>query len=127
MITNDHNDLLTVSEAAARLGVSVVTVRRWLKSGRLRAVRIGPRRVCIPRSDVEAPRLERGHAPARGRLGNINLSPLTDAEVAATLRFLEEAREISQRLSPQEGEPPLPPSWVLINEERDRRTEQLMP
>ena len=119
-----RNDLLTVAQAAAGLGVSVDTVRRWLKSGRLRAVRIGPRRVCIPRSDVEG--LDGGQqpAPAAKLPQGINRSPLTDEEVAATLRFLEQATALARRIADETGHARMPESWILINEERDRRSEQ---
>ena len=34
---------LTVTEASALLGVSVVTIRRWIADGALPAVKLGPR------------------------------------------------------------------------------------
>ncbi len=45
-------DLLTVEEAARELRVSAVTVRRYIKSGRLRCVRLG-RNVRLRRDDIE--------------------------------------------------------------------------
>jgi excisionase family DNA binding protein len=45
-------DLLTLPEAAALLKVSVVTLRRWIKQGRLPAYYVGPRKVRINRSDL---------------------------------------------------------------------------
>ena len=45
---------LRVSEAAARLGVTEATVRRWIASGLLPARRVGPgRRILIDRADME--------------------------------------------------------------------------
>ncbi len=44
--------LLTKAEAARRLSVSLATVDRMLKTGRLVAVRVGVRRVGIPESSV---------------------------------------------------------------------------
>jgi len=41
-----------VKEAAERLGVSHWAVRRWIKSGKLRAVRLG-RRVLIEPAELE--------------------------------------------------------------------------
>lgn len=38
------SNLLGIREAALRLGVNVNTLRKWDKSGQLKAVRIGPRR-----------------------------------------------------------------------------------
>jgi excisionase family DNA binding protein len=46
--------LLDRSEAAERLRVSVRTVRRWGKAGRLKDVRIGPRLVRVTEQSVEA-------------------------------------------------------------------------
>ncbi len=49
--TDDH--LLTVPEAAERLRVHVITVRRYIKAGRLAAVRVG-RNVRVRTSALEA-------------------------------------------------------------------------
>lgn len=45
--------MLTVPEAAARLGVNAETVRRWIWSGRLRARKVGTQHV-IEEADLEA-------------------------------------------------------------------------
>lgn len=47
------DDLLTVPEAAERLKVSAVTVSRWIKQGRLRALKVGPRAVRIRTEDLD--------------------------------------------------------------------------
>lgn len=44
---------LTVEQVAEHLGVSIETVRRWIRTGRLRAVRIG-RAWLIKQAAVEA-------------------------------------------------------------------------
>jgi putative resolvase len=45
--------LLTSSEVARVAGVSLETVQRWVRSGRLRAIRVGPHgRYRIRESDV---------------------------------------------------------------------------
>ncbi|KUH99270.1 helix-turn-helix domain-containing protein [Mycobacterium sp. IS-3022] len=49
---------LTMNEAAARLGVHPMTIRRYIAAGRLRAYRLGPRLVRIHAEDVE--RLRQG-------------------------------------------------------------------
>ena len=44
--------LLTYADFAARLGVSVRSVKNWTAAGRLHAVRPGPRTVRIPESEI---------------------------------------------------------------------------
>jgi molybdopterin-binding protein len=46
-------DELTLGEAARALGVSADTLRRWERSGKLRAVRDERNRRRVPRSEVE--------------------------------------------------------------------------
>ncbi|PZG22764.1 TOBE domain-containing protein [Nonomuraea aridisoli] len=77
-----------ISEAAALLGVSADTVRRWVDSGRLAAERDehGHRRVkgadlaVFARSQVESP--ESGRSSARNRLRGIVTDVLKDAVMA---------------------------------------------
>jgi excisionase family DNA binding protein len=45
---------LTPAQIAHELQVTVVTVRRWITSGELRASKAGPRRWMVRRSDLEA-------------------------------------------------------------------------
>src|SRR5689334_11382315 len=51
-IVDMHDDLLTVSQAAEDLRASTQTIRNWIRSERLAAVRIG-NRFLIPRAEVE--------------------------------------------------------------------------
>lgn len=44
----------SVSEAAARVGVSTKTVRRWIASGQLAGYRMGPRLLRVDPDDVDA-------------------------------------------------------------------------
>lgn len=54
MTMNDTNQTYyKVREAAYLLGVSPLTVYRWLRDGTLRGVRIGPKLLRIPRSEIE--------------------------------------------------------------------------
>jgi excisionase family DNA binding protein len=61
----DH-ELLTASQAAEALNASSQTIRNWIRSDRLRAVRIG-NRFLIPRDEVERLRgdvsIPRGESP----------------------------------------------------------------
>ena len=45
--------LLTVKEAAERMGLSEVTIRRYVRDGDLKAVIVGKRSVRIPEEEVE--------------------------------------------------------------------------
>ena len=44
----------SVSEAAARVGVSTKTIRRWIASGQLAGYRMGPRLLRVDPDDVDA-------------------------------------------------------------------------
>jgi excisionase family DNA binding protein len=76
----DH--LLTVAEAAEILRVSVITIRRWLSSGKLAARRAG-RKLLIERAAVEQ-LLQTKYVIVRGAplLPGMAL-PLSDAELAS--------------------------------------------
>ncbi len=50
---DDPASYLTVSEAAARLEVSISTIWRWIARGDLRAYRVGRRSVRLKRDDVQ--------------------------------------------------------------------------
>jgi excisionase family DNA binding protein len=54
MTAREPSELLTPSQVAEELHVTVVTVRRWINSGSLRASKAGPRRWMIRRSDLNA-------------------------------------------------------------------------
>jgi excisionase family DNA binding protein len=51
-IVQMHDELLTVSQAAEDLRASTQTIRNWIRSDRLAAIRIG-NRFLIPRAEVE--------------------------------------------------------------------------
>jgi excisionase family DNA binding protein len=44
---NNVNDLISLRDAAARLGVHVTTLRAWVRTGRLPAYRVGERFVRV--------------------------------------------------------------------------------
>lgn len=46
-------ELITIAETAKRLGISTRTVERWIKQGRLKAIRLGPRLVRVKYIDPE--------------------------------------------------------------------------
>jgi excisionase family DNA binding protein len=45
---------LTPTQVAGELHVTVVTVRRWITNGRLRASKAGPRKWMVRRADLDA-------------------------------------------------------------------------
>jgi excisionase family DNA binding protein len=53
----DDQELLTASQAAEALSASSQTIRNWIRSNRLQAVRIG-NRFLIPRNEVDRMRGE---------------------------------------------------------------------
>ncbi len=44
------SDWLTVAEVATELGINPATVRVWLRSGRIAAIKVGPRQWRVPRA-----------------------------------------------------------------------------
>ena len=46
-------DLYTLWEVATEFCVSYTTVKRWTETGKLRAVRLGPNLLRIPRSEID--------------------------------------------------------------------------
>jgi excisionase family DNA binding protein len=52
--------LITAEEAAARVGVSRMTIYRWAEEGRIRSARVGPRLIRINAADIDAISPRRG-------------------------------------------------------------------
>ncbi|HLC29835.1 MAG TPA: helix-turn-helix domain-containing protein, partial [Dehalococcoidia bacterium] len=50
----DGAPFYSVTEAARALGVSPSTVWRWIEADKLRAYRVGPKRIRIKKEDLEA-------------------------------------------------------------------------
>ena len=77
----------SVSEAAKTLGISVDTVRRWDRQGRLRADRDSANRRVIPASEIERLRGESGttHLSARNRFN----ATVTDVKVEGLIAQVE--------------------------------------
>jgi excisionase family DNA binding protein len=122
---NQDLDLLTLPEAAALLKVSVVTIRRWIKQGRLPAYHVGPRKVRINYSD-----LSKAFTPARREEVSVvpersTIRPLTDQEVQAGLAALKESEALIERLRERRRGQPLAPSWPMLRQEREARSKRL--
>jgi molybdopterin-binding protein len=82
---------LSLGEAARELGVSLDTLRRWERSGKLRATRDGRNRRRVPRSEIDrlapSPRRHRaGHTlSARNRFPGT----VTSVEVEGVMALVE--------------------------------------
>lgn len=91
MAAEQTEELLTVQEAALRLKVSAVTIKRYLKQGRLRAYRVGPRAIRIRRGDVEHLLLPTGvEATAVPSKRWLEIAPPSKEELARRRAVVEE-------------------------------------
>jgi excisionase family DNA binding protein len=59
--------LVSINEAAAQVGVSRRTMERWIASGNLRYVRLGPRTIRLYATDVAAMRRKRKPRQSTGK------------------------------------------------------------
>jgi len=59
-MTNQTREAISLQRAAFLLDVHEDTLRRWWKSGRLVIVRIGPKLLRVPKSEIARLRVERG-------------------------------------------------------------------
>jgi excisionase family DNA binding protein len=53
IVLQSLEELLTVQQSAEVLGCSEATIRNWIREGRLRAYRVGPRFLRIKANDLE--------------------------------------------------------------------------
>lgn len=122
-------DLLTLGEAAKLLKVSVVTLRRWIRQGRLPAYHVGPRKVRIKRSDLTTLLTlsrSRGEVSVVKESNPLSLSPLTDEEITQGLAALREADAVIEAIRERRGGQPLDSSVPLIRRARETRAKQLL-
>lgn len=126
---DNHDDYLTVTEAATLLRVAPSTVRRWIREGDVSAYRLGQRRIGLRRGDLASlitpvqMEQERLGDPA----GDDDVKPrrLTPEEQKRGLEALERIIALSDEIMVRRGGEPFSPSWELINEARDDRSRQL--
>lgn len=80
-------DLYTASEASAALGISLDTLRRWDKAGRIAVQRDSANRRVVPASEIERLRSDGSGAriSARNRFGGI----VTDVKVEGLVAQVE--------------------------------------
>jgi excisionase family DNA binding protein len=135
MVVEPSDELISVAEAAKILQVSVPTVKRWLRDGRLPAYHLGPRYVRIRRAD-----LQRVLRPLQPKVTHLNerpldagapvhtmppTEPLTDEQVAEALQAIKEADDLRAKMRARRGGKPLASSWPLLREAREQRQPSL--
>jgi excisionase family DNA binding protein len=107
MITHD-TEYCTVREAATALRVSVPTVWRWIRSGRLPADRIGSRSIRIKRADLDR-----------------MIKPLNTDTTQRASELMNRLAVLHERILARRGGKPLPSSVEIIRQMREERSEQL--
>jgi excisionase family DNA binding protein len=125
----------TVAQAARELQVHRTTITRWIKTGRLRAFRVGPKVVRITATDLEqviAPASESGegvtamkerHTAEYAAVSDLPVKPLTGEEKERALATIARLSELREKLRREVGT--FPPSEDIIREEREKRSKQL--
>ena len=53
MLKIDNTTYLTIDESAILLGVVRLTIHRWIKSGKIKPVKLSPRKTLIKESDLK--------------------------------------------------------------------------
>jgi len=119
---------LTVDQAAQRLGVSVQTVRRWIRLGRLPALRVGAKRVRVREVDldrmVSALPVAGGETlPSREEV--LALGRPAPEEIERRLAVLERLRIMREEMLAARGGVPFEDSTEIIREMREERGRQL--
>ncbi|MCL5961187.1 MAG: helix-turn-helix domain-containing protein [Chloroflexi bacterium] len=128
MLVNRETDLLTIAEAAKLLKVSVVTIQRWVKQGRLPAYQLGPRQIRIRCQDL-ASVLVREHqlevnTATEAEFIRTTIRPLTEGEVEQRFEAIRRSEALIRRMRARRGDEPLEPSWKLIREARELRSKR---
>ena len=98
MNASKADEYLTVAEIASELKLNQQTIRNWIRTGSLRAVYVGPRRVRVLRSDLD--RMLAGGATAPAADEQTPTDPLRESSPATRPRPAKSARRPRRR--PQE-------------------------
>ena len=102
---------LNAAQAAKRIGVSDKTIRRWLKEGKISAIRTENNQLMIPESEVEAHRRQRAQFVQSEEGQDTPSHDQTDiTALAAKVAELEqEVRTLKQGNLPIVEQAPIPP------------------
>jgi excisionase family DNA binding protein len=129
MTTDDHA-WLTVPEAARELRVSVPTVWRWIRAGRLTASRIGSRSVRVQRRELALIVRPVSRRPGGGKgveVGTDKFAPyirLGDPNISSD-ELLARLTRHRQAILDRRGGIPLPDSAPLIRQIREEHGDDL--
>jgi len=124
--TEEWDDFVTVQNGAALLRISQSTVWRWVKTGDVKAYRIGGRRVWLRRSELAElvkPASEgtrKGGTMAQGE--RVHERRLTDAERQQMQAAVEGARELQAKLLEARRGKRFRPAHEDIDEARRERS-----
>lgn len=116
---------LTVAQAAEQLGVHPSTIRRWIDAGILRAHRLGPKRIALMQSELQRVVVPRTGRKTNGGSDEKIPGRVTKAERQRRLKILAEIDRFRAEMAAKYGKLE-PEAWVLINEMREERTQELM-
>jgi len=127
----DQDEFVTVSEAAKALRVSVPTIKRWLKDGRIPAYRLGPRYIRIRRADltgVLTPMREEVSPMPEGPVRELapipttlTVKPLTAAQIVQLDKAIRGTQKVIEMIRTRRNGEPLAPSWPILRESREDR------
>lgn len=130
-MTLDQDEFVTVSEAAKALRVSVPTVKRWVKDGRLPAYHLGPRYIRIRRADLTrvltpmredvSPMPERLVRETASIPTDLTVKPLTVAQIAQLDKAIQGTQEVIDMIRSRRNGEPLAPSGPILREIREDR------
>lgn len=123
--TSDFEDLISVKEAAKILHVSESTVWRWIDRDILKAYRVGPKRVCLRRSELKPTLTAREKAKKPPVDLRKYFLPRYDPELS-TEDVLTRAKALrDEQAARRQGRLPEREAWEDINEMRDERSEEI--
>jgi excisionase family DNA binding protein len=118
------DDFVSVSEAARLLSISEVTLRRWVTHGRIKAYRLGPKKLRLRRREL-ASLVSPAKVEAGGRVVNgVVLVPMSSRR-RSDADIVSEARAMLDAQRKRRGNKVVVEAWEDINAARDERSDHL--